>query len=256
MNGQADGRTGGHAHERARGRAGARVGVPACRRTGAPAIAGAALALLLVGGAVPRAVRAQDAGPILDRAVAAYAGISSFRADFVQEVTDPMIGGSEASRGEFLQQRPGRFAMRWTRPRGDLILSDGQYLWIYLPSSTPNQVIRSRLTGRAGESADVIAEFLDRPRERFTVAYVRADRTGGREADVLALTPRDRGAAYARVQVWVDREDSLVRKVEITEASGAVRRLTFDRLRTNVALPASSFVFRPPTGIRVVDGTP
>jgi chaperone LolA len=214
------------------------------------------LAAVLLGGAVPRAARGQDAGAILDRAVAVYGRITSFRASFVQEVSDPMIGGGEPSRGEFLRQRPNRFAMRWTQPRGDLFLGDGEYLWVYLPSSTPNQVIRSRLTGRAGESADVFDEFLDKPRERFTIAYVRADRVNGREADVLTLTPRDRDAAYARVQVWVDRQDSLVRKVEITEASGAVRRLTFDRLRTNVAIPASSFVFRPPTGIRVVDATP
>jgi len=225
-------------------------------RTGGRILAGVALAGLLAGIAVPHTARAQDAGAILDRAVAGYGRITSFRADFVQEVSDPMIGGGEPSRGEFLQQRPNRFAMRWTRPRGDLILADGQYLWVYLPSSTPNQVIRSRLSGRAGESADVIAEFLDRPRDRFTVAYVRADRANGREADVIALTPRDRNAAYSLVHVWVDRQDTLVRKVEITEASGAVRRLTFDRLRINATIPASSFVFRPPTGIRVVDATP
>jgi chaperone LolA len=213
----------------------------------------AALALGLVLAAAP--ARAQDAGAILDRAVAAYARINSLRADFVQEVTDPMIGGTEPSRGEFLQQRPGRFAFRWTKPRGDLIVADGQYFWVYLPSSTPNQVVRTRITGRAGESADIIAEFLERPHERFAVAYVRADRTGGRDADVLALTPLDRNAAYSRVLVWVDRQDALVRKFEIGEASGAVRRFTFDRLRPNVAIPASAFTFRPPAGIRVVDAS-
>ena len=199
--------------------------------------------------------RAQDGGAILDRAVAAYARVTSMRADFVQEVTDPMIGGGEPTRGEFLQQRPGRFALRWSRPRGDLIVADGQYLWVYLPSSTPDQVVRTRLTGRAGESADPIAEFLDRPRERFSVAYVRAGQTGGRDADVLALTPLDRNAAYTRVLVWVDRQDALVRRIEITEASGAVRRFSFDRLRVNVRVPASAFTFRPPPGARVVDAS-
>ena len=234
-----------------------RTGGPADQRTSGRIGASVAVGLLLAGVAmVPGVARAQDAGAILDRAVAVYGRITSFRADFVQEVSDPMIGDWEPTRGEILRQRPNRFAMRWRQPRGDLFVIDGQYQWIYLPSSTPNQVIRSRLTGRAGESADVFDEFLDKPHERFAVAYVRADRAGGREADVIALTPRGRDAAYARVHVWVDRQDSLVRKVEITEASGAVRRLSFDRLRTNVAIPASSFEFRPPTGIRVVDATP
>jgi outer membrane lipoprotein carrier protein len=214
---------------------------------GALALAGA------LAGAAP--ARAQDAGAILDRAVAAYARVTTLRADFVQDVSDPMIGGSEPSRGEFLQQKPGRFAMRWSQPRGDLIVADGQYLWVYLPSSTPGQVVRTRLTGRPGESPDIIAEFLERPRERFAIAYVRADHAGGRDADVLALTPLDRNAAYSRVQVWVDRTDALVRKIEIGEASGAVRRITLDRLRTNLQVPASAFFFRPPAGIRVVDAS-
>ena len=223
------------------------------RANGRARLAGAAAALAL---AVAVPARAQDAGAVLDRAVTAYGRITTFRADFVQEVTDPMIDASEPSRGEFLQQRPNRFAMRWRQPRGDLIVADGQYLWVYLPSSTPNQVVRSRLTGRAGESADIVAEFLERPRERFSVAYVRADRPGGRDADVLALTPLQRSASYTRVLIWVDRQDNLVRKVEITEASGAVRRIAFDRVRTNVTIPASAFAFQPPAGIRVVDASP
>jgi outer membrane lipoprotein-sorting protein len=53
----------------------------------------------------------------------------------------------------------------------------------------------------------------------------------------------------------VDRADSLVRRVEISEGSGAVRRIVLDRLRINVAIPASAFVFRPPKGVRVVDAS-
>ena len=202
-----------------------------------------------------RAAPAQDAGAILDRAVATYSRVTTMRADFVQEVADPMIGDAAPSRGEILQQRPDRFAMRWRQPRGDLIVADGEFLWVYLPSSTPSQVVRSRLSGRSGESADIVGEFLDNPRGRFTVEYSRADRAAGRAADVLALAPRDRNASYSRVLIWVDRQDNLVRKVEITEASGAVRRLTLDRLRTNVAIPASAFTFRPPAGARVVDAS-
>lgn len=223
------------------------------RRTCRAGLAVAAGALGLAAAAAP--APAQDAGAVLDRAIAAYAQVSSMRADFVQEVNDPMVGGDAPSRGEFLQQRPGRFAMRWSQPKGDVILSDGQYLWVYLPSSTPNQVVRTRLSGRPGESGDVVAEFLERPRERFNVAYVRADRAGGRDADVLALTPVQRNGAYTRVLVWVDRQDALVRKLEIGEASGAVRRITFDRLRVNVRIPASAFTFRPPSGARVVDAS-
>jgi outer membrane lipoprotein-sorting protein len=201
------------------------------------------------------AARGQDAGAILDGAVAAFSRVTTLRADFVQYLRDPMLGGSDTSWGEFLQQRPGKFAMRWRHPSGDLLLADGEALWVFLPSSAPNQVVRSKLTSRPGESADVVAEFLDQPRQRFLVSYVRSDSVGQRAADVLSLVPRQGNVPYRRVLIWVAREDSLVRRVEINEGSGAVRRITFDRLRTNQPIPASMFIFRLPAGIRVVDAS-
>lgn len=201
-------------------------------------------------------VRAQtDANPILDGAIAAFGRVSTLRADFTQTVRDEMIGTNATSRGEFLQQRPNKFAMRWRQPAGDVILADGSWLWVYLPSSAPNQVIRSAVSGQPGQTPDLVAEFLERPRERFTIAYLKADAIGGRPADALTFTPKRRDGPYQRVIIWVDRADSLPHQVEITEASGTVRRITFDRMRVNATLPASSFTFRPPPNARVVDAS-
>ena len=223
------------------------------RGTAAP---GAALALVLgLVAAAPLAAQAPDAGAVLDGAVVALGRATTLRADFTQRLRDQMLGTDETSSGEFLQQRPGRFAVRWKRPAGDLILADGKVLWVYLPSSTPRQAVRSNLSGKPGESADFVAEFLDHPRERFTVSYVRADTVNARPSDVLALVPRVASVPYQRAQIWVDRADSLVRRVEITEGSGSVRRLTFDHLKVNAPIPASMFTFTPPAGVRVVDAS-
>jgi outer membrane lipoprotein-sorting protein len=211
----------------------------------------------LICAAPPRlAAQHPEAGEILDGAVAAFGRATTLRADFTQYLRDPMVGSSDTSSGEFLRQSPGKFAFRWSHPAGDVIMADGQVLWAYLPSSAPGQAIRSTLTGKPGESADVLAEFLDEPGQRFLVSYVRTDSVGPRDADVLALVPRQQGTLpYRRVLIWVDRADSLVRRVEINEGSGAVRRIVLDRLRVNVPIPASSFVFRVPKGVRVVDAS-
>jgi outer membrane lipoprotein-sorting protein len=212
-------------------------------------------ALLLAAPAGRIAAQNASAGAILDGAVAALGRATTLRADFTQVVRDPMLGSSDTTSGEFLRQAPGKFAFRWQHPAGDVILADGQVLWAYVPSSAPGQAIRSTLTGRPGESADVLAEFLDEPGERFLVGYVRADSAGPRAADVLSLVPRQQGTLpYRRVLIWVDRADSLVRRVEINEG-GVIRRIVLERLRVNVPIPASAFVFRVPRGVRVVDAS-
>ena len=205
--------------------------------------------------AAPALAQTPDAGEIVDRAVAAFQRVTTLRADFVQTIRDPMLGNSGPTRGEFLQQRPDKVAMRWREPAGDVLVVDGRYLWVYLPSSTPGQVVRAEVRGRPGEGPDVVAEFLERPRERFAITYVKQESVGTRAADVLQLVPNGQNLPYRRVQLWVDRQDNLPRQIEIWEASGAVRRLTFDRMRVNPRLPASTFVFTPPRGVRVVDAT-
>ena len=214
------------------------------------------LVVLCLCASVPLCLSAQNADSILDRAVTAFQNVTTLRANFTQLVKDEMIGTNSTSRGEFLQQRPNRFAMRWTQPRGDVILSDGSWLWVYLPSSAPGQAVKSAVTGRPGQSPDVVAEFLERPRERFTISYVRTEPVGGRAADVLSFVPRRSGTAYRRVLMWIDRQDNLPHQVEINESSGTLRRITLDKLRINTSIPASSFSFRPPTGVRVVDASP
>jgi outer membrane lipoprotein carrier protein len=207
---------------------------------------------------VARPARAQvvDGDSVLDRAVAAYGRVTSLRADFVQRLRDPMLGTDETTRGEFLQQRPNKVAMRWRDPAGDLLVVDGYALWVYLPSSTPGQVVRSDIQGRPGQSPDVVAEFLDRPRERFTITYQKSEAVGDRMADVLRFVPKQAAnAPYRRVDIWVDRQDGLPRQVEIDEVSGAVRRITFDRMRANTSIPARMFTFTPPSGVRIVDAT-
>ena len=240
-----DGRTGAQAHGR----------TDAMARGCTAMLAGAGLFLGLLA-AVPLAAQTPDAGGILDGAAAAIGRATTLRADFTQRIHDQMLGTDETSSGEFLEQRPGRFAMRWHHPAGDLILADGRVLWVYLPSSAPKQVVRTDLTGKPGQSADFVEEFLDHPRQRFTVTWVRADTVGTRPAQVIALVPRaTTNLPYERAQLWVDEADSLVRRVEINEGSGAVRRITLDHLRVNAPIPASSFRFTPPAGVRVVDAT-
>ncbi len=227
---------------------------------GRTAIAAAATSLLLA--AWPAMLAAQapatqqpDAGAVLDHAVAALTPVTTLRADFTQRIRDAMLGSDETTSGELLMRRPDKFAMRWLDPKGDLILQDGTALWVYLPSTAPRQVVRTALTGKPGQSMDFVQEFLDHPRDRFTITYVRADSVGGRPADVLSLVPRQANAPYQRVLIWVDRDDGLARRFEINEGSGAIRRITLDHLRVNPSIPASSFVFRVPKGVRVIDGS-
>jgi outer membrane lipoprotein carrier protein len=194
----------------------------------------------------------QDPWLILDRASAAYQATQTLTASFVQIITNPMLGEPDTTRGRLFQQRPSRFAMRFTSPAGDRIVADGRYLWLYTPSTEPGQVIRSRIP-QTGTGPNLIGQFVERPRQRYTARYVRAESSAAGWADVVALTPRDDSQPYSSAVIWVGREDGLVRRVDLVETSGQERSVRLSNLQANTAVPSKEFRFSAPRGVRVVD---
>jgi outer membrane lipoprotein carrier protein len=76
----------------------------------------------------------------IESAVSAYAHIRTAKATFEQTITNPLLGSTFRSKGEFEQSRPNKVAFRFTDPKGDMIVCDGRFVWVYLPASTPGRV--------------------------------------------------------------------------------------------------------------------
>src|SRR4051794_23766111 len=88
----------------------------------------------------PAGLHAQSVDVTIDRAVAAWNKVKTMRGTFDQTVTNPLTGSSASAKGKFIQERPNRLAIRFSDPATDAIVSDGKVVWVYLPSSAPNQV--------------------------------------------------------------------------------------------------------------------
>lgn len=188
----------------------------------------------------------------IDRAVAAYAKVKTARATFEQVLTNPLTGTTITARGELQQRKPNQLAVRFSDPRGDLIVADGAWVWIYLPSTNPGQVIKVRMGRDGAGSMDVVGKLLESPREQYAITDGGPATIGGRATRMLSLAPR-RQTQFTAATVWIDDRDGTLRQFEVTEASGLVRRVRLLSLSLNVAVPKSAFVFTPPAGVTVLD---
>jgi outer membrane lipoprotein carrier protein len=114
---------------------------------------------------------AQSPEAVMDRAVKAYASLNSVRAEFRQSITNPITGTNSTSRGVLLRKDPNLLSINFSDPKGDRIVSDGQSLWIYLPSSAPGQVIKtSARANNALAMVDPGGAFLSSPAARYTMS--------------------------------------------------------------------------------------
>lgn len=202
--------------------------------------------------ALPRSAAAQDGVAVARRAASAYAALATFQADFEQVIADPMIG-TYTSHGHLTQSGSGKLSMRFSDPKGDAIVMDGKWIWLYTPSTTPGQVLKLAMAGGDGFGPNVVGWLLDRPAERYQVRYVRADTIGGRATDVIALSPRSPSMPFTEATLWLDRRDALPRRLEIIERSGTRRTLALDHVKADGKVAAGVFQFTVPSGVRVVD---
>lgn len=191
-----------------------------------------------------------SAEAILVRAERAYDAVRTLRADFLQDLAVPLLESTQRSRGEIFHRKPDRFLMRFSDPAGDIVVADGQYLWLYYPSNDPRQVMRTSM-GHAGR-IDLQREFLSNPTERFDATLVGSEVIAGRPAKVLDLVPRT-PSPYRQVRIWIDDQDALARRFRITENNDAVRTVELRNLQVNTSLPADLFSFTPPAGAEIFE---
>jgi outer membrane lipoprotein-sorting protein len=195
----------------------------------------------------------QDANAIIGRSARVYRSLGSLQADFVQVIDNPMIDSAE-SKGTLAQAGPDKLSMRFSQPPGEAIVIDGHHVWVYTPSTVPDQVIRMPVpSGGPAYGYNLLAWFLDRPAERYRASYVRSDRIDGRSVDVIQLIPAVPDLPFEKAVIWLDRESALPRRLEIHEHSGATRTLSLSHLRVNQQVSDRTFAFQVPKGARVVD---
>ncbi|MEO7999489.1 MAG: outer membrane lipoprotein carrier protein LolA [Gemmatimonadaceae bacterium] len=193
-----------------------------------------------------------------DRAAKAYASFNSIDALFEQKVTNPVLGKTAMSKGRFVQQKPNLVSITFTDPVGDRIVGDGKSLWIYLPSSTPGQVMK--LPPNSADGAvifNLLGQLLDAPRQSFVITGGEAATIDGVATKKVQLVPRKpENAPFSRATLWIDDKDARPSRVQIIDAQGIDRTFNMTTWAVNGTLPKDVFKFIPPKGVKVITSIP
>lgn len=195
-------------------------------------------------------VDAQDPEAIARSADRALEALRSLGAEFRQEVENPILERTSHGRGTLLYKAPDRFRIAYSDPAGDVVVNDGSFVWIFLPSSQPGQVIRQPAAESGVQNP---LTYLRDLRRHFEVGHAGRESVAGHASDHLAMTPRNERAPFARLDVWVDTATRLPRQVRTSTADGLVTTYTFHTFQRDVSLADRLFTFAPPAGVEVFD---
>jgi len=191
-------------------------------------------------------VQAQTVGG-LQRLEAFTAQLESLRAQFVQSLFDAQGKTVQESRGTVLLQRPGRFRWEYRLPYEQLIVADGEKLWVY--DSELQQVTVKELDNALG-NAPIMLLSERRPLQEDFIIHDLQPREG---LQWVELEPRVKDTDFTRITLGMDEQGMKV--MELRDSFGQATEVRFVNREINVAPAAGSFVFEPPPGVDII-GTP
>lgn len=173
-----------------------------------------------------------------------FQNTAAMRAAFHQTVLDAQGRKLQDVTGSMQLQRPGKFRWDYDKPYVQLIVGDGQKVWLYDPEL--QQVTVRPLDKVLGSSpAALLAGGKDIDRNFNLKDLGRLDALEWAEA-----VPKAKESGFERVLLGFGIEG--LRQMKIHDSFGQVTVIEFSRLERNPSLPAQSFKFVPPAGVDVL----
>ena len=192
---------------------------------------------------LPGSVSLVDAAT-LDRLRAFVRETQTARAQFTQTVVDKNGRAIKSANGTFELSRPGKF--RWTveKPYKQLLVGDGQRVWVF--DEDLNQVI-VRKVGDAlgGTPAALLSGNQDVER-----AFAWSDLPASDGLEWLGATPLAKEAAFTEIRIGFDAKG--LAALEIVDAFGQKSLVRFTDVERNPKFAPDLFRFVPPKGADIV----
>lgn len=198
---------------------------------------------MLVAGALSLSALAAHA-TALERFRAFLRSTPAASADFVQKVYDRDHRLVQQSKGGFVFQRPGRFRWTYTSPSPQLIVGDGERVWIY--DEDLNQVTVRRIVHALGSTPAALLAGSTEVEQAFRLS--EAGEHGG--LVWLEAKPIEREAGFDRIQLGFGPTG--IEAMEMFDHFGQTTVLQFSHLERNPKIDPRDFRFTPPKGADVL----
>src|SRR5215831_19177391 len=168
----------------------------------------------------------------------------SAKGEFEQTIHDRTGKLVQESRGTLAFSRPGKFRWVYEKPYAQLIVGDGEKVWVY--DKDLNQVTVKKLDKALGSTpAALLAGSNDVAR-----AFRLADAGTKDGLEWLEATPRDKDGSFEKIRMGFGA--SGIEVMELSDNFGQNTVLRFKSLQRNPRLDPALFRFSPPQGADVI----
>ena len=189
---------------------------------------------------IPRGVRSASVDP-LSRF---FSEVQTLHAAFHQSVLTEDLQSIDESDGELWLSRPGRFRWEYGDPLEQVVVADGQQVWVYDPG-LEQAVVRNQDEMLGDTPAGLLAGDAD-PSLSYLVEVL-----GNQEGiDWISIFPKSPDAAFAQIQFGF--ESDTLRMVQMLDPLQQITRIRFWNVKVNLDMPVGKFSLTLPDGTDII----
>ena len=148
------------------------------------------------------------------------------------------------SSGTMALERPGRFRWQTTEPMEQLIVADGNNMWVY-DVDLEQVTVKKQDKGLGGTAALFLSGYDDTVAKDFDVASTAKGKTTH-----FNLKAKSSKENFQQIKL-IFNQDNLT-GLELHDQLGQITYVTLNKIKANPKLAAQLFQFKPPKGTDVV----
>ncbi|GAB1410261.1 outer membrane lipoprotein chaperone LolA [Desulfovibrionales bacterium] len=177
-----------------------------------------------------------------------YETLQSFRAFFVQKLTNASSREVQERLGTIVFVRPMFIRWETTSPEAELLLIGQDQVWDYFP----DEETAYRYTFDQVMSSKTMLRFVSGEanlKEDFSI------RDLGQEGEFrhLQLIPKEPEPNLVEGEIWVHPDKNMLERVKLVDFFGNINELELSGIELDVPVPDSEFILTPPPGTTILD---
>jgi outer membrane lipoprotein carrier protein len=216
---------------------------------------GLSLNFLVATGALAAPPSADD---ILKGLAARHKGLEGLSAAYTRQTQTTLSqdifqdAGGQLASGQLSWRKPARLRLDQAEPTQELMVTDGETIWWYLPAEKQAHVYRQ--LDLAGEMAPLLSFLtnLDELKKSFRIKKLSPDPTRPGQTG-LFLDPKKKDSATGQIVAWCDETFQLT-GFDLLAVTGEKTSFFLTKFQPQT-LDLAQFSFKVPKGVKVIEET-
>ena len=170
---------------------------------------------------------------------------TSLAAEFEQTVRGEGNRIISESKGKFVFKRPGRFRWDYVAPFEQMIMADGDTIWMY-DIDLEQISVRQQKAALSGTPALLLSGGVDIAKH-FFIEFEMTDWGG---VEWVRLLPKQDEATFTKVMLGF--KDGTLNQMKMIDHFNQITLFVFSKITLNADVDDTLFLFVPPKGVDVI----